>query len=136
MERRSDKHNRQLDDLMKRETESLRRGAPLEARAEEFREMEGPGEDEPTPDSVVSGDRVLPFPDNGLPPGEANRRAELARHLPMHTFPARPGELVEVAQSNHAPYAVRDALSRLPDRLYDNVAEVWEALGGRVEHRR
>jgi hypothetical protein len=135
MERMSDKHNQKLDDLMKRETDSLRRGSPVEARAEEFREMEGPAEDEPTPDALIDGNRDLPLPDNVLSPDEANERAELARHLPMHTFPARPGELVEVARSNHAPEPVLAAVSRLPDRLYDNVAEVWEALGGRVEHR-
>lgn len=134
MERMSDKHNPQLDELMKRETDSLRRGSPLESRAEEFREMEGPAEGEPTPDSVVAGESDVP-PGDGLSPEEANRRAELARHLPMHTFPARPEELVEVARSQHAPDAVCAALAALPDRLYDNVAEVWEALGGRVEHR-
>jgi uncharacterized protein DUF2795 len=135
MERMSDKHNPQLDDLMKRETDSLRQGSPLEARTEEFREMEGPADDEPTPDALVNGDRDLPLPENVLSPGEANERAELARHLPMRTFPARPGELVEVAKSSHAPDPVSSALSRLPDRLYDNVAEVWETLGGRLEHR-
>jgi hypothetical protein len=135
MERMSDKHNPQLDDQMKRETDSLRRGSPVEARAEEFREMEGPAEDEPTPDSVVNGDRDLPLPENAMSSEEANRRAELARHLRMGTFPARPGELVEVARSDHAPEPVCAALSRLPDRLYDNFAEVWEAMGGRVEHR-
>ena len=135
MERRSDKHNPQLDDHMKSETSSLRRGSPVEARAEEFREMEGPAEDEPTPDALVNGGRDLPLPDNVLSPEEANQRAELARHLSMGTFPARPGELVEVARSDHAPDPVCAALSRLPDRLYDNVAEVWEAMGGRLEHR-
>ena len=135
MERMSDKHNPQLDERMKREADSLVRGSPVEARAEEFREMEGPAEDEPTPDSVVNGDRDLPVPENGLSPEEANERAELARHLPMGTFPARPAELVEVAQASHTPEPVLAALARLPDRLYDNVAEVWEALGGRVEHR-
>lgn len=136
MERRSDKHSRQLDEEMKRETASLRRGAPLEARAEEFREMEGPADGEPTPDSVINSDRELLFPDDAVSPEEANRRAELARRLPMHVFPARPGELMSVAGANHAPDAVCDALARLPDRLYDNVGEVWEALGGRIEHRR
>ncbi len=135
MERMSDKHNPQLDEAMKRETDALRGGTPQEARAEEFREMEGPAEDEPTPDVRINGGREGPVHDNVMSPEEANERAELARHLPMSTFPARPGELVEVAGDNHAPDAVCSALSRLPDRLYDNVAEVWEALGGRVEHR-
>lgn len=35
MERKSEKHNPRLDDEMKHETESLVRGAPVEARAEE-----------------------------------------------------------------------------------------------------
>jgi hypothetical protein len=135
MERMSNKHNPQLDDAMKRETDSLQKGAPLESRAEEFREMEGPAEGEPTTDSVVAGEGDRPLSEGGLSPEEANRRAELARHLPMHTFPARPGELVEVARSQHAPDWVSAALAALPDRLYDNVAEVWEALGGQVEHR-
>ena len=54
MERKSEKHNPRLDDEMKHETESLVRGAPVEARAEEFREQEGPADDEPTPQSTVS----------------------------------------------------------------------------------
>ncbi|MDQ3946083.1 MAG: DUF2795 domain-containing protein [Actinomycetota bacterium] len=135
MERMSDKHNPQLDEAMKRETDALRGGTPQEARAEEFREMEGPGEGEPAADAVVNGERDLSLPDNVMTAEEANRRAELARHLPMHTFPARPEALAEAAREQHAPDAVCAALSRLPDRLYDNVAEVWEALGGRVEHR-
>jgi hypothetical protein len=54
VERRSEKHNPRLDEEMKRETESLVRGAPVEARAEESREKEGPADGEPTPQSVVS----------------------------------------------------------------------------------
>ena len=135
MERMSDKHNPQLDDEMKQETDSLRRGSPVEARAEEFREKEGPAEDEPTPDVLVNGDRDLDVSDNVMPQEEANRRAELARHLPVNIFPARPGELEEAARETHAPGPVCVALAELPDRLYDNVAEVWEQLGGRVEHR-
>ena len=135
MERMSDKHNPQLDDVMKQETDSLRRGSPVESRAEEFREKEGPAEDEPTPDVRINGDRDHPLHDNVMPPEEANRRAELARHLPMSTFPARPAELEEVARQNHAPGPVCEALSSLPDRLYENVAELWEQMGGRTEHR-
>jgi hypothetical protein len=54
VERRSEKHNPRLDDEMKRETKSLVRGAPVEARAEESREQEGPADGEPTPQSIIS----------------------------------------------------------------------------------
>ena len=54
MERKSEKHNPRLDDEMKHETESLVRGAPIEARSEESREKEGPGDGEPTPEPIVS----------------------------------------------------------------------------------
>jgi hypothetical protein len=53
MGRGSDKHGPQLDDEMDRETESITRGSPVEARAEESREKEGPGEGEPVPQSRV-----------------------------------------------------------------------------------
>jgi len=65
-------------------------------------------------------------------PAEPNGRAELARHLPMHTFPARPGELVEVARAYHSPDFVIAALAGLPDRLYDDVTEVWVALSSQA----
>ena len=49
MERRSTKHGPRLDDELKREVQSLERGAPVEAHKEEFREHEGPGDGEPMP---------------------------------------------------------------------------------------
>ncbi|MDQ3990902.1 MAG: DUF2795 domain-containing protein [Actinomycetota bacterium] len=36
----------------------------------------------------------------------------------------------------HAPQRVLDQLGRLPQgRSFQNVQEVWEAIGGPVEHR-
>ena len=58
MERGSDKHGSRLDEEMERETESVTRGAPVEARVEEWREKEGPGEGEP-----VAQPRVDPDPE-------------------------------------------------------------------------
>jgi len=58
MERGSDKHGSRLDEEMERETESITRGAPVEARVEEWREKEGPGAGEP-----VAQPRVDPDPE-------------------------------------------------------------------------
>jgi hypothetical protein len=57
MERRSDKHNPRLDDEMERETESITRGSPIEARVEESREKEGPGDGEPASQPRIDRDR-------------------------------------------------------------------------------
>lgn len=56
MERGSGKHGPRLDDEMDRETESITRGSPVEARAEESREKEGPADGEPVPQSRVDQD--------------------------------------------------------------------------------
>ena len=49
MQRDGTKHGPRLDDALKKETESLERGAPVAAHAEEYREQEGAGEGEREP---------------------------------------------------------------------------------------
>ncbi len=120
-----------LDEALKHETESLRRGAPTEARSEEFREQEGPADGEPTPDARIRSSEVLPGV--GLSLDDLNGRAELARYLEHRQFPAHPDELVAHARARHAPDSVVAQLQQAPDRLYETVSEVWAALGGRVE---
>jgi hypothetical protein len=123
VERKSEKHNPRLDDQMKQETESLVRGAPVEARAEEFREQEGPANGEPTPDADITSDEV-------------EQRAELARHLGPAPFPGDREALLEAARSEHAPDWVIQQLESLPsgDR-FENVEAVWTALGHGAEGR-
>jgi hypothetical protein len=131
VERGSDKHSPMVDEALKHDTASLERGFPSEARAEEFREQEGPADGEPTPDARLSGGGELPGV--GLSLDDLNGRTELARYLEHRRFPARPDELVASAEELHAPDSVVDQLRRAPDRVYENVSEVWEALGGKVE---
>jgi Protein of unknown function (DUF2795) len=131
VERGSDKHSAMLDEALKHDTASLRRGGPNEARSEEFREQEGPAEGEPTPDARLRGGGDLPGV--GLSLDDINDRAELARYLEHRTFPARPEELAAHARQRHAPDAVVAQLRQAPDRLYETVSELWAALGGRVE---
>ncbi len=109
-------------------------GSPVEARANEEREEEGPGEGEPVPDARLIGGRRQ-YDGNRPTDEELEARAELARHLQPSIFPADPGALLASAQSNNAPGWVLDALTALPEAVYPNTEAVWEALGGSRERR-
>jgi hypothetical protein len=131
MERNS-KHGPRMDDAMSGETESLRRGAPVESRIEEWREAEPSGEDQPTPDSILTGETV----DTPVAHDELELRSELARRLRTSAFPADKDTLENVAREEQAPGHILDLLRRLPSgQLFENTADVWRALGGSVENR-
>ncbi len=117
MERGSDKIPSRIDEELDQATESLRRGSPVSSRAEDFREQEGSGEDEPDTDSRLN-----------VGPSEA--RGDLARHLQPSVFPADRARLLESAREMHAPESMLELIEQVPDgREYSNVQEVWEALG-------
>ena len=131
MERGSDKHSPRVDEELDHETRSLQQGAPVESRVEEFREQEGPGEDQPTPESRLSEGRT-----GSLDLDDAEARSDIARYLDPSTFPADRDGLVANAESNNAPEVVLERLKALPGgRTYDALPDVWAALGGTVEHR-
>ena len=133
MERGSDKHSPRVDEELDHETRSLQQGAPVESRVEEHREQEGPGEDQPTPDARLTGGRATAA---SLDLDDAEARADIARFLTPSTFPADRDALLEDAQGNQAPADVVERLQALPaGRTYENVQDVWGALGGTVEHR-
>jgi hypothetical protein len=62
-------------------------------------------------------------------------RSELARHLRGSIFPADRDTVVECAIQEHASPHTLGALRRLPNAVYENVEQVWEALGGEREAR-
>ena len=133
MERGSDTHGPRLDEELRRRTESVERGAPVESRAEEEREEAAPGDDEPVTDQRLQGGRR-----EGVDQAEA--RSDLARFLQPSAFPAdRDGLLASAAETN-APAEVIRALESLPSsKVYDNVESVWEDVAGsspEVEARR
>ena len=133
MERGSDKHSPRVDEELDHETRSLQQGAPVESRVEEHREQEGPGEDQPTPDARLAGGRATAA---SLDLDDAETRADIARFLAPSTFPADRDALLADAQRNQAPAEVLERLQALPAaRTYENVQDVWGALGGTVEHR-
>ena len=133
MERGSDKHSPRVDEQLDHDTRSLRQGAPVESRVEEHREQEGPGEDQPTPDARLTGGRATAA---SLDLDDAEARADIARFLTPSAFPADREALLADAEGNHAPATVVERLQALPaGRAYENVQDIWGALGGTVEHR-
>ena len=133
MERGSDKHSPRVDEEMDRETRSLQQGAPVESRVEEHREQEGPGDGQPTPDARLSGGRATAA---SLDLDDAETRADIARFLTPSAFPADRDALLTDAEANNAPAEVVERLQALPaGRAYENVQDIWAALGGTVEHR-
>jgi hypothetical protein len=127
-QRDSTKHSPRLDDELKKEVGSLTHGSPAESRKEEWREQEGAGDGEPEPSArVVSA--------GGLGPDNEAARAELSRHLRLSAFPGDRDALLAEAEENDAPEAVLAALRQLPEgREFATVYDVWEALGGEIEH--
>lgn len=130
MERSSDQHGPRIDEDLDRMTQSVTRGGPVESRAEEEREQEGPADEEPVPDAVIH------------PPGSGDAagddfelRSEIARHLEPSVFPGSRDDVIGSAQRAQAPADVLRWLERLPDGHYPNVESVWEALGGERERR-
>lgn len=122
------KHAPRVDEAMADDVASLVHGAPVESRSDGARLQEDPG--------VGAGQRAADHdaPGLGISEADADRRAELARHLASAAFPATAAQLVFTAEEAHAPPGVVSALRRLPDDAsYETVQAVWEALGGPTE---
>ncbi len=134
MERGSDKHTSRIDEELKQATEPFERGAPVGSRIEEFRDQEAPGDDEPVPDARLTGGEAVT--DAALAPDELEARSDLARFLQPAVFPASRADLLASAEEEHAPPAILSQLQRLPEgETFENVQQVWTALGGSAEHR-
>lgn len=66
---------------------------------------------------------------------EVMERSDLAIVLRPDAFPAEAAVLIAVAEEEGAPPEILARLGQLPGGEYHTVGEVWEALGGPVEHR-
>ena len=104
-------------------------GGPVDARAEEWREPEPSGEDQPEV-------RVVPHLDaggvggspTGMTPEEREQRSRLGRYLRRSAFPADRAALITEARENEAPDDIVNTLRRLPEGTrFQTVAEVWAA---------
>lgn len=126
------KHGPRQDEALKKDTESIERSG-REARAEEWHEVEPPGEDQPEVSMIPEGHGP-----GGTPPGmeaeDVEGRSELARWLQRSAFPADQELLLASAAETAAPDSIIALLDRLPaGRTFQNVQDVWRALGGGTE---
>ena len=123
-----------LDEYLKQETRGLVQGGHS-TRAEEWRDPEPAGEDQPT------GDRIYPEDRRGNPEGmtqtDVDERTDIARSLGTSAFPGTRDELVAVAAENEATDHVLSLLRSLPaGQTFENVQDVATALGLHVETHR
>lgn len=134
MQRGSDKHGPRQDEAMQHEVEGVLRSGHS-SRAEEWREAEPSGEDEPEVDRVPDGSLSGGVPD-GMDNDDVSGRAELAGFL-GRAYPADRESLLAVALENNASDRILAELRRLPaGERFDSINDVWSALGGGVEEQR
>ena len=135
MERGSDKHGFRLDDAMASETEGLVRSG-RSTHGEEWKDPEPTGEDQPDVDRAPSDSMVGGTPE-GMSVEDVEGRAELASYIGKEAYPAVRAQLIDLVMDRRAPDRVIDLVKNLPsDRQFNNVNEVWAALGGKVETER
>ncbi|MBB2910971.1 hypothetical protein FHS43_002236 [Streptosporangium becharense] len=137
MERGSTKHGRRLDEEQKHETQGIVQGGD-DGRAEEWKEPEplgAPGEEDlastPRPPAHEPGSP------EGMSPEDVDRRSNLARWISgVHAFPADRATLIARAEEQSAPDPVLSAVRSLPDRTFENMEDVADALGFGGEQQR
>jgi hypothetical protein len=126
MARTSDKHSARRDEQLAHEEHGLVHGAPDEGRTEPRRsEAPGPGEG-----GVGARPEAEEAAHGATPVSEIEGRAALAATFSPTVFPARPDRLVEEAKAHFADSSIVAALERLPDRVYETVGDVWDAIHG------
>jgi len=130
----SSQHGPELDEELKHETRGLVQGG-RSTRAEEWRDPEPAGEDQPTADRIYPEDR------RGNPEGmtqtDVDERSDIARSLGTSAFPGDRESLVAIAADNEATDHVLSLLRSLPaGQTFENVQDVATALGLHVETHR
>lgn len=118
---------------MAHEVESHLQGGPGGSRANEWREPEPAGEDQPEPTVIPTGEHPA-----GAPPPltgeELEARSSFGRWIPRSVLPANRDQLVRAADAADAPADVLTALQGLPaNRTFETIYDIWDALGYRNE---
>jgi hypothetical protein len=135
MERGSDKHGPRVDDELEREVQSTLRGTG-DSRAEDWRDPEPSGEDQPETSLVPEGDDGSGAP-QGMTSEEVEQRSRLGTYINRSVLPGDRAALRRSAEENEAPDDVLAEIDRLPsDREFRTVSEVWSALGHTNETQR
>lgn len=131
----SDKHGPQLDEELKHETRGLVQGNKS-THAEEWKDQQAPGEDQPQVDYAPNIDLTGGTPE-GMSKVDITERSELASVLGKDIWPADREQLLEKARSNEASDIVLRQLEELPEgQSFATINDVWSTLGGHVEQHR
>ena len=135
MDRGSDKVSPRRDDELKHETEGLVR-AGRTTHAEEWKDPEPVGEDQPDADLVPDGTLHGGTPE-GMSGDDVEGRAEIATFIGKDAYPLVREQIIDLVIDGHAPDRVISLVRELPaGREFHNINEVWTALGGHVEAER
>jgi hypothetical protein len=135
VERGSDKHSPLVDDQLKHETEGLVR-AGRSTHAEEWKDAEPSGEDQPDADLMPDGTLHGGTPD-GMAADDVEGRAELAGFIGKEAYPLVREQILDLVIDRQAPDRVIDLVRRLPSgREFENINDVWTSVGGHVESER
>ena len=135
MDRGSDKHSPMRDDELKHETAGLVRSGHA-THAEEWKDPEPSGEDQPDADRAPAGTLHGGVP-TGMSDEDVEGRAEVATYIGKGSYPMVGQQILELVIERQAPERVIDLVRRLPaGREYHNLGEVWLAVGGHTESDR
>ena len=133
--RGSDKHGARQDEAMAKEVEGLVRSGHS-THAQEWKEAEPAGEDQPHADLAPNQDLMGAVPE-GMTHDDVEGRSEMAVALGRSPFPGDRTALLQAAQEASATDRVLNRLEQLPEgQTFRNVDEVWTALGGGHETQR
>jgi len=139
MERGNTKHGPRLDEEMAHEVQTHTQGRGAGGRAEEWREPEPAGEDQPDVGWIPGGtrDQRAGGAPGDLTPDEVEARSRLGRYLDLSDLPGDRSTLRRAAEAHQAPDEILADLDRLPPRVtYRTVNEIWTALGHATENHR
>src|SRR5690349_18866170 len=109
---RSDKHGPRQDEALQNETRGLIQ-AGRSTRAEEWRDPEPAGEDQPEADFAPNSTLTGGVPE-GLTPEGVEERSQLAAHLGKEIYPAYRDEIIDRLVENNAPDRLVSAVRDLP----------------------
>lgn len=135
MERGNSKHGPRLDEQMSQEVSGVVHGT-AGSRADEFRQAEPAGEDQPEP-TTVPGSEYRSGAPRGMSSEDVEQRSRLGRFISLSALPGDRERLLQSARTNEAPEDILSALGRLPEGAeFQTVSEVWAALGHSNETQR
>jgi hypothetical protein len=134
MSEKSDKHGPRLDDQMGRETEGLVRGGGP-TRVEHGNDPEPVETDTGRDPTAVGPTRTTGTPP-GMTPRDVEDRSAFAKLLAGARYPATPDQLSAHVADEGAPDVTIRALGDMPERAYEGLPDVMDALGYGHETKR